>query len=195
MDQQTPKHYIAPTFRTLFPNSKFWNSKLPHQLKINKIIKEHTNEYNRNLIHNISGSNLSNEQHSLLCKGLNYIIAPDSTTKNDQVSISNLKERINKRIHFHKHPYNNTHPFRTKNTNWKAPPTNNKSITQFFENISKRKGEQHHKKQPLSTNQQEMLYTLNDLQSNKNLTIKPCDKSGGICIMNTHDYIHKINTE
>ena len=35
---------------------------------------------------------------------------------------------------------------------------------------------------------------LNNLKNNQFIVIKPCDKSGGICIMNTRDYLTKIHT-
>ena len=35
---------------------------------------------------------------------------------------------------------------------------------------------------------------LNNLKNDQSIIIKPCDKSGGICIMNTRDYLTKIHT-
>ena len=35
---------------------------------------------------------------------------------------------------------------------------------------------------------------LNNLKNNQSIVIKPCDKGGGICIMNTKDYLIKIHT-
>ena len=35
---------------------------------------------------------------------------------------------------------------------------------------------------------------LNNLKKNQSIVIKPCDKGGGICIMNTKDYLTKIHT-
>ena len=35
---------------------------------------------------------------------------------------------------------------------------------------------------------------LNNLMNNQSIVIKACDKGGGICIMNTKDYLTKIHT-
>ena len=35
---------------------------------------------------------------------------------------------------------------------------------------------------------------LNNLKNNQSIVIKPCDKGGDICIMNTRDYLTKIHT-
>ena len=35
---------------------------------------------------------------------------------------------------------------------------------------------------------------LNNLKKNQSIVIKPCDKGGGICIMNTKDYLTRTNT-
>ena len=35
---------------------------------------------------------------------------------------------------------------------------------------------------------------LNNLKNNQSIVIKPCDKSGSICIMNTRGYLTKIHT-
>ena len=35
---------------------------------------------------------------------------------------------------------------------------------------------------------------LNNLKNNQSIVIKPCDKGGGICIVNTRDYLTKIHT-
>ena len=35
---------------------------------------------------------------------------------------------------------------------------------------------------------------LNNLKNNQSVVIKPCDKGGGICIMNIRDYLPKIHT-
>ena len=38
------------------------------------------------------------------------------------------------------------------------------------------------------------MAALNNLKNNQSIVIKPCDKSGDICIMNTRDCLTKIYT-
>jgi hypothetical protein len=36
---------------------------------------------------------------------------------------------------------------------------------------------------------------LQDLLSDQSIVIRPCDKGSGVCVINTEDYVHKIENE
>jgi hypothetical protein len=36
---------------------------------------------------------------------------------------------------------------------------------------------------------------LQDLLSDQSIIIRPCDKGSGVCVINTEDYVHKIENE
>ena len=88
-NQQIKRKYITPTIKTLFPLSPLWNSSM-HKLQIKrKIIQEHTNNYNKNLIHNYSSYQLTKEENLLLCKGLGYA-PPISSNNNANNNLTNI---------------------------------------------------------------------------------------------------------
>ena len=82
-----------------------------------------------------------------------------------------------------------------KKSNWTPPPSGNPTLIDFFT---------HTEEDLISTNIPRMkaysnltskeISALNNLKNNQSIVIKPCDKGGGICIMNTRDYPTKIHT-
>ena len=93
---------------------------------------------------------------------------------------------------------NNIHdkisPFKNK-PNCTLPPSDNPTLTNFFKRteqdlisltIPGRK--------PYSNLTSQEKSALYNLKNNQSIVIKPCDKGGGICIMNTKDYLTKILT-
>ena len=51
------------------------------------------------------------------------------------------------------------------------------------------------KKYNLSREERAAIQSLKEAQSSGTITIKECDKGGGVCIMNTEDYVNEMNTQ
>ena len=93
---------------------------------------------------------------------------------------------------------NNIHdkipPFKKKSS-WTPPPSDNLTLTNFFTRTEQdiisvtTPGRKTYSNLTLQEKS-----ALNNLKKNQSIVIKPCDKGGGICIMNTKDYLTKIHT-
>ena len=95
---------------------------------------------------------------------------------------------------FHNNIHDKISTFKKKSS-WTPPPYENPTLTNFFT----------HTEQDLISVTSPSRKTcgnltlqeksaLNNLKKNQSIVIKPCDKGGGICIMNTKDYLTKIHT-
>ena len=92
---------------------------------------------------------------------------------------------------------NNIHdkisPFKRKSS-WTVPPSDNPTLTNFFTRTEQdlvsvtTPGRKTYSNLTLQEKS-----ALNNLKKNQSIVIKPCDKGGGICIMNTKDYLTKIH--
>ena len=98
--QNIKRNYTIPTLKSLFRDSDIWHTSNPYIVKCKKIIQRHTEQFNRTLIHNLSGSNLTENQNEVLCKGLGFVFTPTNQNKNPQNSIPDFKRRIDNRLFF-----------------------------------------------------------------------------------------------
>ena len=100
---------------------------------------------------------------------------------------------------FHRQMHlNNIHdkisPFKKKSS-WTLPPFDNPTLTNFFTRSEQDlisvtiRGRKTYSNLTLQEK-----WTFHNLKNNQSTVIKPCDKGGGICIMNTKDYFTKIHT-
>ena len=91
--------------------------------------------------------------------------------------------------------HGNPPPFKSK-SNWIPPPSDNHTLISFFTRFEQELGS-------ISTPCWKIYSgltlkektALNDLKKNRSIVIKPCDKCGGICIMNIRDCVTKICTD
>ena len=90
--------------------------------------------------------------------------------------------------------HDKTLPFKRKSS-WTPPPSDHPTLTNFFtcteEDIISVTTS--HRKTYSNLTLQEKS-ALNNLKNNQSIVIKPCDKGGGICIINTRYYFTKIDT-
>ena len=132
---------------------------------------------------------------SVLTKGLSFVPTPTITFKQDtNKSWNKLKTRMLIQYFFRINIHDNPLNFKRKSS-WTPPPSDNPTLTNFFTRaeqgfisvtISQRKTYSNLPSQDKSA--------LNNLKNNQSIVIKPCDKGGGICMMNTRDYLTKIYT-
>ena len=93
---------------------------------------------------------------------------------------------------------NNIHhkpaPLKRK-SNWTPPPSDNLTLVEFFTRIEQELTSINTpcRKTYCNLTLQEKT-ALNNLKNKQSIVIKLCDKGGGICIMNTRDYLSKIHT-
>ena len=82
-----------------------------------------------------------------------------------------------------------------KKFSWTPAPSDNPTLTNFFTRTEQdliSVTTPGRKTYSNLTSQEKSA--LNNLKKNQSTVIKPCDKGGGICIMNTKDYLTKIHT-
>ena len=159
-------------------------------------IKAYTSQYNKNIIRNFSDHIVTEDELSVLTKGLSFVPTPTKTFKqNTNRSWNKFKTRMLTQYFFRNNIHDKISSFKKK-SNWTPlTPTDNPTLTNFFTRteqdhisvtIPGRKAYSN-----LTLQEKSALYNLKNIQS---IVIKPCDKGGGICIMNTKDYLTKIHT-
>ena len=81
------------------------------------------------------------------------------------------------------------------NSSWTLPPSDNPTLINFFTCTEQDfiSTDTSRRKTYSNLTLQEKV-ALNNSKNNQSIVIKPCDKGGGICIMNTRDYLTKIHT-
>ena len=111
--------------------------------------------------------------------------------------IDNINSFINtiKRQYYFHDPNDQTvkkakHPFWMP-TEWIPPEPENNALQTFFAKIKEAPRTQPH---PQTSNNltPSQINALTSLTNNENITIKAADKGGGICVMDTTEYIRKI---
>ena len=76
-----------------------------------------------------------------------------------------------------------------------SPPSDNHILISFFTCIKQELGSISTPRQKTYSNLTlKEKTTLNNLKNKESILIKPCDKGGGISIMNTRDYLTEIHT-
>lgn len=182
-----------PTMRNLFPGHPMWLKRNICIRRVNEtLIKELTDKFNTNLIVNLSHHQLTHLEKQVLAKGLTFVPTPRNPldTSRDE-TLSRLTHTMKRQYHFHdKDCQWQRHPFWVP-SGWTAPEPQNPNLTHFLEKIKEipQPPVGNHVTFNLTPRQQN---TLKALQTNKNITIKSADKGGGICILDTEDYIAKI---
>ncbi|XP_066916018.1 splicing factor 3A subunit 1-like [Clytia hemisphaerica] len=168
------REYRLPSIHDLIKQSKIWKQPNLPEIKRRKIvIQEHTKNFNARLIHNLSDHNLTNEEHLILCRGLNY--SPGIPQFKFQSNPTQLPKLPKKR-----------------KSDWTPPTTQNETINHFFEQLYNSEIEP----RPTGRRQHKHILTpYNSLLNNHNIIIKKADKGGGLVIHNKKDYIDKINKE
>eukprot|EP00111_Clytia_hemisphaerica_P010636 TCONS_00031085-protein len=72
-NNNTRREYRLLSIQDLLKQSKIWKQpNLPEIKRRKLVIQEHAKNFNARLIHNLSDRNLTNEEHLVLCRGLNY---------------------------------------------------------------------------------------------------------------------------
>ena len=159
--------YTPPSIKTLFPQHQFRSSFLK---STTKSIKTYTCKYNRNMINNLSDHTLTEDEFSVLSKGLSFVPTPRRTFQH-QMNISWNKFK------------------------WIPPPSGNPTLVNFLTRTEQELTSINTPGRKTYSNLTiQEKNALNNLKNDQSIVIKPCDKSGGICIMNTRDYLTKIHT-
>ena len=150
-----------------------------------------TTNLKNNAITNLSSHTLSDIERDLLTKGLSYAPTYNHDTSHLQQYTQELIRRLRIDYHFKNKDNNRTiSPHHTK-SDWSPPIPLNTQINEFTNKITNLTHDY-----PSSTNTQKNSNELNALESlkqNHNITIKRADKGGSVVIMNTQDYIDKVN--
>ena len=187
------RHVTLPTIRTLFPNSRHWSKYRSTRLTEKRILHDNTHSYNSKLILNLSKHTLSPQEHHLLSLGLSFVPTPSSTeSQTSGAYTTKFTNTLKTQYHFKDSSLRPIHPFHI-NTSWVPPNPNNKQLTKFIsvlhdfnDNLSIEHTGYHNLSPRLRD-------ALNTLKNNHDITIKKCDKGGGICLLDTKDYIKKIH--
>eukprot|EP00111_Clytia_hemisphaerica_P009129 TCONS_00026815-protein len=206
------REYRLPSIHDLLKQSKIWKQpNLPEIKRRKLVIQEHTKNFNARLIHNLSDHNLTNEEHLVLCRGLNYSpgIPQFKFQSNPTQVYNNLKRHIDIKMYFDEEQQNNNQQDNNNNqqdnnnnqlpklpkkrkSDWTPPATQNETINHFFEQLYNSEIEP----RPTERRQHRHILTpYNSLLNNHNIIIKKADKGGGLVILNKKDYIDKINKE
>ena len=184
--------YTPPSIKVLFPLNQYKSSF--RKFTANSI-KAYTSQYNKNIIHNLSDHILTEDELSVLTKGLSFVPTPTKTFKQDtNRSWNKFKTHMLTQYFFRNNIHDKISPFKRKSS-WTPPPSDNPTLTNFFTRteqdlisltIPGRK--------PYSNLTLQEKSALYNLKNNQSIVIKPCDKGGGICTMNTRGYLTKIHT-
>ena len=141
---------------------------------------------------------MSTSEISLLQKRLNFVPKRNHSFLHTNTTlttpIKKLEQHLDRKMYFKEHPGNpNTHPFKHKSS-WIPLKSKNNSITVFKSELKKEieQLKQQRIKEPNNMNPLE-YEALQNLEKNKEVTIKPANKGGDICIMDTTEYIKKVN--
>ena len=197
MNQQPLARRVQlPTMRNLFPQSPLWRKRnLCYRRVHQQLIADLTRKYNDNLVINLSAHPLTPLENEVLTKGLTFIPTPSKSLPLErEETLTRFKHTIKRQFHFRNENSDSTwvkHPFWVP-SGWSPPEPRNENLKSFLQNISEAPSESndHYPRHTNFTREQQQA--LRSLINNKNITIKPADKGGGICLLNTTDYIKKI---
>jgi hypothetical protein len=140
-----------------------------------------------NAITNLSSYIPTSDEIDLLTKGLSFI--PDYNTDNTQLTAYRraLLDDINRILFFRNAgPYQK--PLLYRKSEWRAPKQNTEDLDKILHAID------NHLLTYSSNNHNITDQTSHNLSTNHDITIKRADKGGSVVIMDTTDYIHKVQT-
>ena len=130
-----------------------------------------------------------------LTKGLSFVPTLAKTFKQDtNRSWNKFKTCMLKQYFFLNNIYDKISPFKKKSSRT-PPPSDDPTLTNFCTRTQQdlisvtTPGRKTYSNLTLQEKS-----ALNNLKKYQSIVIKPCDKAGGICIMNTKDYLTKIHT-
>ncbi|XP_062619790.1 uncharacterized protein LOC134281322 [Saccostrea cucullata] len=171
------------------PNRKF----IPRQQyrKLNK----HYN-HNKTAVVNLSNYQLSQQEISVLSKGLSFCPTPkppDQSTILRDIFIFNRRLRLN--VHFKDQTDNiNPNPFHIP-SGWTPPSGKNIFLDSFINILTHQCTQTNEKRIPYRNLTNEEFQALSNLKNNQNIIIKPADKGGAIVILNREDYISEAHRQ
>ena len=184
--------YTPPSIKVLFHQNKC-NPSLRKFMA--KSIKTYFTQYNQNMIHNLSDHILNEDEISVFTKALSFVPTPTARNKKIQEihkAWNNFKTRMLKQYFSRNSIYDKPSPFKKK-SNW-TPPSSNTILISFFTSVEQELNSISTPHQNIYSNfQLKEKAALNKLRNNHSIIIKPSNKIGGICIMNTREYLHKIH--
>lgn len=176
------------SFKQLFPQLST-TTNFRHTKK--SLINQLKNKFNKKLINNISGHPLTAEQIDTLSLGLNFVPSPPHQKNAIQTSLHKFSRAMKTQYHFRNSaPLSRSYPFQSS-TNWTPPEPNQNNLNLFFSQIQENTTRTQHTSKRDNLNPYQKI-ALKELQSNNSIIIKPFDKGGGICVMDTEQYINKI---
>ena len=148
-------------------------------------------------IYNMGNFPLSNDEITVLNRGLSFVIAPEEIRYQTIFdALSDFKRRMFLHYHFFINPTNSEKQIFRKKSSWQPPKHNQKSLEQYinnitididtllldpFENIPNLKKTERD--------------ALDSLKNNNDFIIKPADKGGKIVLWPTHEYILEANRQ
>ena len=149
----------------------------------------------KEITQSLSDHILTEEKLSVLTKGLSFLPTPTKIFKHDaNRSWKKFKTRLLTQYIFRNNIQDKISPFKKKSS-WTHPPCDNPTWTNIFTrteysliSVTTPGGKTYNN---LTLKEKS---ALSYLKKNKSFGIKTCDKGGGICIMNTKDYLTKIHT-
>ena len=138
------------------------------------------------MIHNLSDHTLTEDEFSVLLKGLFFVPTLTKTFKQE------INKSSNKfKAYFFRSNIHDTSPSFKRKSNWIPPSSDNPILVDIFTRI------EHELTFVNTLHQTYNNLTLREkasLKNNRFIVIKPYDKGGGICIMSRRDYLSKIYT-
>ena len=143
----------------------------------------------------LSDHTLTEDEFSVLTKSLSFVPTPSRPFQHKMnISWNKFKTRMLKQYFFPNSIHDKPPGFKRK-SNWIPPPSDNLTLVNFLTRSEQELTSINTpcKKTYSNLTVQEKT-VLNNLKNNQSIVIKPCDKSGDICIMNTRDYLTKIHT-
>ena len=149
-----------------------------------------------NTVVNLSSSSLTDAEHTLLSKGLNFCPTPP---KVDQVMLSQDLTEYYRRLRltefFFDSGSSKEEPFRVKST-WVPPKNRVPALETYVQAVSSQVSNSSHlTRKPHDNLPREERLALNTLRSRGDIIIKPADKGSAVVIMDRQKYIDEANRQ
>ena len=152
-----------------------------------------------NVVINLSAVRLTFSEINVLNRGLGFV--PSFVRYNSNVlqsEVDRFERKLQLFYHFKRTSTSDPEDLCTpveesvfRPTSTWLPKKLNTHISEFCQHLHKKVGSLL-KKHPRPNLPQQEVVALKNLRSRKDLTIKPADKGGGICVMQTDDYFSKV---
>ena len=140
------------------------------------------NRDNSELIHNLSNFDLTKLHMDVLSKGLSFVPTPKPTPMNEIYSaFYKFCRRLYLKFHFLNKPTEELPPFHLPSV-WEPPVPDNNNIQQYTSHIYREISHLQQPFLPVNNLSSKEFEAIHDLQSNRDIIIKPADKGGKIVI-------------